>query len=155
VVLDRPADELRGLPREQLGILARLGIHLAAEPPENPDAVIDALIGYGVRGDPVGRTADLIRWARTVKDEAAVASLDGPSGLDLTTGRPGDPTVIASATVTLALPKSGLLEERVHSVVGRLFVGDIGVPPEVLERIGLGRIHPFSSASILEIDVLD
>jgi NAD(P)H-hydrate epimerase len=66
VVLDRRPDELQGVPREQLGILERLGMDFAEEPPEESDAVVDALIGYGVRGDPVGRTADLINWAQNM-----------------------------------------------------------------------------------------
>jgi NAD(P)H-hydrate epimerase len=111
--------------------------------------VIDALIGYGVRGDPTGRTADLIAWAND--SGSPVISLDGPSGLDLTAGRPGDPTVRATTTVTLAMPKLGLFAEAAGPFVGRLFATDIGVLPEAWERLGLGRITPFARASILEL----
>jgi NAD(P)H-hydrate epimerase len=150
-VLDRGPDEIADVPRQQLGILEQIGVEVVGEPPTGPEVIVDALIGYGVRGDPVGRTADLNEWALTARTDAAVISLDGPSGLGLTTGLPGDPTVIASATVTLALPKTGLLEPSARPVVSRLFVADIGVPPEAYEHIGLGRIHPFSSSSIIEV----
>jgi NAD(P)H-hydrate epimerase len=149
VVLDRSADAIRGVPREQLGILERIGVEIAEQPPEDTGVVVDALIGYGVRGDPVGRTADLIRWANAV--DRPVISLDGPSGLDLTTGLPGNPSVRASVTVTLALPKRGLLSETARGFVGRVLVADIGVPPEVYEKIGLEVINPFVSASILAL----
>jgi hypothetical protein len=65
-------------------------------------------------------------------------SLDTPSGLDTTTGRPADPCFQATATLTLALPKRGLLTAEARSVVGRLFLADISVPAVVYARMGLG-----------------
>jgi hypothetical protein len=43
------------------------------------------------------------------------------------------------------------VQQWIRPVVGRLLVADIGVPPEVYERIGLGRVHPFASSSIIEL----
>mgnify|MGYP004745867313 CR=1 FL=1 len=40
--------------------------------------------------------------------EIPVLSLDAPSGLDLTTGKPDNPNIKADAAMTLALPKTGL-----------------------------------------------
>jgi NAD(P)H-hydrate repair Nnr-like enzyme with NAD(P)H-hydrate epimerase domain len=39
---------------------------------------VDALIGYGLRGDPGGRTAKLIDWANA--QASATLALDNPSG---------------------------------------------------------------------------
>jgi NAD(P)H-hydrate repair Nnr-like enzyme with NAD(P)H-hydrate epimerase domain len=47
--------------------------------------VLDALIGYSLRGDPHGRAAELIRWAN--EQEAPVCWLDVPSGFDATFAR--------------------------------------------------------------------
>src|SRR5258708_21455389 len=82
--------------------------------------VIDALLGYGLNGDPQGRFAELIGWAGA--QPGPVLSLDGPSGLDLDTGRQGTPCVHADATMTLALPKPGLAGSE---ATGRLYLADI------------------------------
>jgi NAD(P)H-hydrate epimerase len=81
--------------------------------------------------------------------EVPVLILDLPSGLDATTGEPRNPTVKATATFTLALPKTGLLEEWAQGSVGELYLGDIGVPPQVYERFGLAVDGLFSQGEIL------
>ncbi len=58
-------------------------------------------------------------------------ALDTPSGLDVTTGRQSAPCVRAGATMTLALPKTGLVGS---AVTGRLYLADISVPLLLLER---------------------
>lgn len=148
IVLDRPGASFAGVPAEQLAILASMGVH--PEGPPDPDLVVDALIGYGVRGDPGGRTAELIEWANA--GSVPVLSLDGPSGLDLTTGRPGTPTVAAAVTLTLALPKRGLLHASSRRHVGRLLLADIGIPPEVYARLGLPPAGPFGPGPVIELD---
>jgi hypothetical protein len=50
------------VPAHQLDIVTRMGIEVSAEP-RPAVLVVDALIGYGLRGDPGGRTAELIDWA--------------------------------------------------------------------------------------------
>ena len=87
------------LTTEQADILARMGVTIARQP-ATADLVIDALIGYSLRGDPAGAAAELIAWAND--QPAPVLALDTPSGLDLTTGAPGNPAIRATATLTLA-----------------------------------------------------
>ena len=95
------------------------------------DLILDALIGYSLRGDPRGDTRDLIEWANGTG--SPVLSLDTPSGLDVTTGAPGVPCIAATATLTLAAPKTGLLDA---AVVGELYLADISVPPAVYDAFG-------------------
>src|SRR5260370_29480729 len=112
-------------------MVARMGIEVAAEP--QPAAlVVDALSGYGLRGDPSGRTAELIDWANA--QASAILALDNPSGLDVTTGRAGTPCIRAAATLTLALPKTGLAGA---GETGELFLADVSVPPAVYRRLGV------------------
>lgn len=66
---------------------------------------------------------------------APVVALDVPSGIDPDTGVGAGAHVRAAATMTLALPKTGLDVEA----VGELWVADIGIPASVLERAGAGR----------------
>lgn len=134
----------------QLDILQRMGVPVVDEP-DHPDRdvdlVVDAVLGYGVDGDPRGRAAELVRWANAMP--APVLALDGPSGLDLATGRVGDPCVVADATLTLALPKVGL--RRAPQVVGILYAADISVPPALYERFGLRLRAPFAAAPVVRV----
>ena len=59
-------------------------------------------------------------------------SLDVPSGLDASTGLAPGAAVQATATMTLALPKHGLISE----LAGDLILADIGIPSEVYRRLG-------------------
>jgi NAD(P)H-hydrate epimerase len=131
VVLGTERDRLGPVPAHQLDVLDRMGIPIAAEPAE-AELVIDALIGYSLRGNPRGRVADLIEWA--CDRYQPVLSLDTPSGLDVTTGEPASPSVAATATLTLAAPKTGLLEP---GSVGELYLADISVPPGVYAAFGM------------------
>ncbi|GAB5359708.1 hypothetical protein AAMO2058_000565700 [Amorphochlora amoebiformis] len=87
------------------------------------DLIIDAVVGYSLRGAPRGTAQELIRWAND--SSAHILSLDTPSGLDSTTGEtPGD-YIKATWTLTLALPKTGLSDP---SKTGEIYLADIGIP---------------------------
>ena len=145
VVLTEPG-HLTPVPAHQADILARMGVTIASRP-ATADLIIDAMIGYSLRGDPAGAAAQLITWAN---DQAApVLALDTPSGLDLTTGTAANPAVWAAATLTLALPKVGLLDAP---NVGELYLADISVPPLVYQRMGIPVPELFRQASLLRID---
>src|SRR5574341_1430286 len=135
VALTKSADELRGVPAHQLDILQRMNIPIVKPTsfPSTPDLILDAIIGYSLSGSPRGAAADLIRWANG--QTAPILSLDTPSGLDVTSGLAYDPTIRAMATLTLALPKQGLLNPQSATFVGDLYLADISVPPEI------GRAH--------------
>jgi NAD(P)H-hydrate epimerase len=122
-----------------------MGIPVSAEP--QPAAlIVDALIGYSLRGDPSGRAAELIDWANA--QASAILALDNPSGLDVTTGRAGTPCIRATATLTLALPKTGLAGA---GETGELFLADISVPPAVYRRLGLTVSPIFHHDTIIEL----
>jgi NAD(P)H-hydrate repair Nnr-like enzyme with NAD(P)H-hydrate epimerase domain len=70
--------------------VTRMGI-LIRQDPAPADLVIDALIGYGLHGNPQRRIAELIGWAGI--GHGPVLALDGPGGLDLATRRQGTPCV--------------------------------------------------------------
>ena len=91
VVPDRPVPGLSDAGRRQLEILEQAHVPVSFEPPSAPEAIIDGLIGYGLRGDPQGQTSVLIEWAN--RSGALVCSLDLPSGLDANIGVPSTPCV--------------------------------------------------------------
>ncbi len=135
VVLSKEAAALEGAARNQLQILQAAGV----QPVESARAkgvicraqlVVDALIGYSLRGTPRGRVAELINLCN--QHGARVLSLDVPSGLDATTGKALGPVVRPERTLILALPKTGF-----QRVPGDLYLANIGIPPEVYRRLGL------------------
>lgn len=146
VTVTLTGSELDGVPETQAEILRALDVSFAEEPPE-ADLVIDAMIGYSLSGDPRDRTAELIEWAN--HQPAPVLSLDVPSGLDTTTGMIGDPCIRATATMTLALPKTGL--ELAPTVVGELYLADISVPASVYGSFEIELDDPFADGSVVAI----
>jgi NAD(P)H-hydrate epimerase len=102
-----------------------------------PALIVDALLGYSLSGAPRGPVADLIDWANATK--TLILSLDLPSGLDATTGNAPGAVIAPRWTMTLALPKTGLLPER----VGELYLADIGIPQAVYQRTKLPYRTPF------------
>jgi len=151
VVLDRSPNEITGVPAHQMRILRRMGMSFLEEPPASTGLIVDALIGYGLSDDPKGPSAELIDRAN--ETDAPTFSLDAPSGLDTTTGCPADPCIQATATLTLALPKRGLLTAEARPVVGRLFLADISVPAVVYARMGLGRPWLFEEWTLMELEL--
>lgn len=146
VVVSREGEKLAAVPAHQLEILRRMGVEVHAEPPP-ADLVVDALIGYSLRGDPHGRSAELIAWAN--EQQSPVLALDLPSGLDATTGQPATPCIHAAATLTLALPKAGLL--KAPELTGRLYLADISIPPVVYRRLGINVPVVFERDTIVEL----
>ncbi len=104
-----------------------------------PDLILDAVIGYSLKGSPRGVALEFIQWAN--KTEAPILSLDVPSGVDSTTGHSEGEYMNAKWTMTLALPKTGLLPEK----TGELFLADIGIPEAVYANMGLEYAHPFGN----------
>jgi NAD(P)H-hydrate epimerase len=114
------------------------------------DLTIDAMIGYGLTGDPHGGVAEWIRRANA--SARPTLALDVPSGLNATTGTPGDPCIRATATMTLALPKTGLVADKAEPYIGKLYLADISVPPELYSSLGIAIRGIFSNGAIIKID---
>jgi NAD(P)H-hydrate epimerase len=121
--------------------------------PGDASLVIDGLIGYSLSGPPRGNFAMLIDWAN--RAAAPVLALDVPSGLDATSGTVWEPCIRATATMTLALPKRGLLARGARGAVGELYLADIGVPPQLYARPPLGLVvaSPFGAADVVRIEM--
>jgi len=148
VVLTKTAREYGGAAEVQLVILDRAGVSPSSieDTPDlivDTDLVLDALIGYSLRGAPCGAAKRLIDLAN--ESSLPVISLDLPSGLNATTGDTPGSCVRATQTMSLALPKPGLI----NPVCGELFLADIGIPPEVYHPLGLTFAPFFGSEYLL------
>ena len=157
VVCSYPPEEYTGAPAHQLAILQAMGAPLAwAEegwelPPA--DLLLDAIIGYGLRGDPRGPARNLIQLAES--SAAPILSLDTPSGVDTGAGRVFAPHIRAAATLTLALPKAGFRQPEAAAACGDLHLADISVPPELYRQLDLDVAGLFARDSILPLFVED
>lgn len=154
VVVSNDDERFREVPRHQLDVVRRMRIPVSRvgnSPPGPQDLIVDGVIGYGIQGTPAGDPAEMIRWANA--SGAPTLSLDVPSGLDSTTGHAWDPTIRATATLTLALPKEGLRIGEAPEFVGELYLADIGVPPTLYSLSGLGLDLPpvFAASDVVRL----
>lgn len=148
VVLSGPAERLRPLARRQHDILAKGGIG-GAEAVEEADLLIDGLLGYSASGPPRDAVADLIRAANASR--LPILAVDLPSGLHPDTGEPLGVTIRAALTVTLALPKRGLVATRSHALVGDLLLADVGIPPQAFDRLTIETRGLFEAGDLVRI----
>lgn len=147
VALTKAADAYTGAAAHQLATVERMGIPVLNAGDALPDAdlILDGLLGFSATGSPRGTVATLIEAANA--HPTPVLAIDLPSGLDATSGAIGVPCVQAAWTLTLALPKTGLLVPGAEAVCGAITVADIGVPVEILRRAGASLdASPFAEA---------
>jgi NAD(P)H-hydrate epimerase len=145
---------LKNIPAQQWKILEAMGVDIRDEIDlKYTDLIIDAMIGYGLTGNPRGLIAE---WIRKVNASGRpVLALDTPSGLDTTTGLLGQPCVRASVTMTLALPKTGLFSAKAATYIGELYLADISVPPQLYEKLGIEVPAIFNYGPIIKIEKSD
>ena len=111
--------------------------------------IIDALIGYGLKSDPKYPASQLIDH---VNDSGSIVlSLDVPTGIDSTKGNIYNKCIRADHTMTLALPKQGLLKENAKSHIGSLYLADIGIPGALYKELGLDIENIFQHGSIIKL----
>lgn len=154
VYLTKSPDSLTPVPRWQHDILYNKKVpiyHDQLPQDQTWDLVIDGIIGYSLSGNPRGRAGELIHYANELS--TAILSLDTPSGIGLTTGKIYDPVIRATATMTLALPKSGLMTSENKALVGELYLADISVPPELyaIPSLGMKVGYLFAESEILRL----
>ncbi len=98
------------------------------------DVVVDALFGTGLARAVEGAALEAVGACRN----RPVLAVDIPSGISSETGQVLGAAVSARVTVTMGLPKRGLLLEPGASHCGRLEVAEIGFPPALLAEAGTG-----------------
>jgi hydroxyethylthiazole kinase-like uncharacterized protein yjeF len=96
--------------------------------------VLDALLGTGVsRPLPESMRSLLgrVRQEREKRDTLRVVAIDLPTGMNADTGEVDPGTIPADVTITLACPKQGFFFFPGREFIGKLYVGDIGLPAEL------------------------
>ena len=125
------AARLSGPAARELDALSKLGVEVSDDLElGDAEVVVDAIFGTGLSRAPEGRFAE---WINVINASSrTVIAVDVPSGLDADSGVAYAPCVRANATVTLGLPKPGLLK-----LSEPVFVADIGVPFEAYAAVGV------------------
>ena len=97
------------------------------------DVIIDAILGTGFTGDTVKEPFDTwINLANVRRGQGAfVVAADAPSGLNAQTGTASSPCIEADETITMIVPKTGLMKPDATR-----FTGCVRVAP-------LAYIEPF------------
>jgi len=141
VFLLTPFNKIRGEAEENLNILKKMGVELIETETvkleeiqrtiRNSDLIIDAILGTGLQGKVTGLKANIID--SICMNNKEVVAIDIPSGLNADTGKIEGPCVKATHTITLALPKIGLLVFPGASYAGKVTVEDIGIPSYLLK----------------------
>lgn len=142
VFLLAPFNKIKGEAGENLNIIDKMGVELIEtettkfeeiqEAVQNYDLIIDAILGTGLQGRVTGLKAKIIDLVNVAGKE--VVAIDVPSGLDADTGKLEGPCIKATHTITLALPKIGLLLFPGASYAGKVTVEDIGIPSCLLKN---------------------
>jgi NAD(P)H-hydrate epimerase len=136
------------------------------------DVVVDALLGTGVTRPIEGDLKQLLGEVRGVIDRRrqpgegrlvapaeglahrnapATVALDLPSGLNSDDGVLDPAALPADMTVTLAAVKRGHTLFPGAEAVGKLVVGDIGIPADLYADIALEMATPAQIASLLPV----
>jgi NAD(P)H-hydrate epimerase len=152
--LTKPAAELNGLAAHQLQICQKLSIPLI-DPTvyvqlSDAGLIVDGIFGFGLSHAPAGRAAALIEAAN--RSSVPICSIDVPSGVDATTGVAYVPSVVATTTLTLGLPKQGLLTGDGPAHAGTMVVADIGIPAAAYASVGIPQTSIFNGSEFVTLD---
>jgi NAD(P)H-hydrate epimerase len=95
--------------------------------------ILDGLFGTGFKGEVKDPYAFVINAAND--SGLIIIGIDIPSGLNGETGEASTPTIVATQTATLGLPKTGFFLRDGWDHVGALQFIDFGLPAEYIEEI--------------------
>ena len=102
------------------------------------DYVLDALLGTGRSRplpDSMRTLLSRVQQECTNRKGLRVVAIDLPTGMNADTGEVDAGTIHNDDTITLACPKQGFFFFPGRDYLGQLYVGDIGLPPEMERTI--------------------
>ena len=103
------------------------------------DAVVDAMLGIGVRGSLRGAIRDMARAFN--RAPGLRLAIDTPTGLDPDTGVAAEDTVRADVTLAMGWAKRGFFAPGAAYYTGEVLVASIGVPRAAEEEAGPGDLY--------------
>ena len=132
LLLTEPNGKFEKETVEQFSICQKQNIPIV-ETIGKANLVIDGIKGYEFKG----RLSNYeIKIVGEINDSGIpVLAFEMPTGLDLSTGSPGEKTIKAEATLGLAIPKYGHFRQKAAKFIGELFLSDICVPVEIYKSL--------------------
>ncbi|MCK4244100.1 MAG: NAD(P)H-hydrate epimerase [Candidatus Omnitrophica bacterium] len=109
---------------------------------ENSSLLLDAIFGIGLKGEVKSPYKEIIEFLNSLKKP--VLSLDIPSGLDADTGIVSETAIVATRTVTFALPKKGLFLNDGPKFSGKITVAEISIPKQLFPHKSLKTTSIFT-----------
>ena len=97
---------------------------------KNDPVIVDAVMGTGVKGELSPEAQNAVEIINS--SGAKIVSADIPTGLNADNGTNSLSCVKADITVTMGLPKNGLLTKNGKRFSGKLIIADIGIPKALL-----------------------
>ncbi|MCC7146001.1 MAG: NAD(P)H-hydrate epimerase [Phycisphaeraceae bacterium] len=147
VLAARPPDALSGDAAINAQVWRKMGqavelmdrptaAEVLAERLSKATVIVDCLLGTGFKG-PVREPMDQIIKACNLarRRGSKVVAIDIPSGLDCDSGEADEATIQADLTVTFVAVKKGFITKEAQRCLGRVVVGDIGVPGSLVEEV--------------------
>lgn len=101
----------------------------------NAPVIVDGVLGTGIKGPARGPAAGAIRYINASTNESLIVAIDIPSGLNSDTGLAEGDAVCADITVTMGLPKRGLIEPAAINHVGQVEIVSIGIPRALTDKL--------------------
>lgn len=143
VMLLASADEVKGDAKVNLNILKNINADIKyilnkddikdiSAKCRDSFVIIDAILGTGLKGNVRGIASTAISVINRLN--VPVLAVDIPSGVCGNTGKILGKAVKAHTTVTMALPKLGLTLYPGAAYVGKLIIGDIGMPDVIKDK---------------------
>lgn len=148
VVLSAAPEEYRGDAAGNLRMLRATGASFAVEiTPEMQRAtlVIDAILGTGLKGEPMGRALQMIEAINGGFPDAKVVAVDVPSGMKSDEADTPGVMARADASVTFTAPKWCHVLAPNCDRMGTLTISPIGSPPSLYEddpAVWLSMVEP-------------
>jgi NAD(P)H-hydrate epimerase len=98
-----------------------------------PDLIIDAIFGTGLGKAPRAPFGQLVAAIKHLG--RPVLAVDVPSGMDCDTGQALGDCIAADVTVSFVAEKAGFGNPSSRELTGRVIVGDIGCPIELIAEV--------------------
>jgi len=106
-----------------------------AEASLSPMILVDALLGTGAKGEPIGDIRRAVEYLKGKQPLSMVVAADIPTGMNADTGETSPFTVKADFTITMCVPKAGMAQPAALETMGTLALIPIGIPFEYLEMM--------------------
>jgi len=99
------------------------------------DLIIEGIVGYSIKGKLKPKLATLCNDLST--SGIPIISNDIPSGVHPDDGYIDKKCIHASQTLTIALPKKGIMGKHLINVIGEIYLGNISVPSSLYSEMGI------------------